>query len=80
MTITVFLADDNLLVREGVRALMELAGDLEVDVAALGGVLDGVVDEVGDDAGESAACDADCTAAACGDGTTNATAIAMNMP
>jgi class 3 adenylate cyclase/ActR/RegA family two-component response regulator len=30
MPITVFLADDNLLVREGVRALIELAGDLEI--------------------------------------------------
>lgn len=30
MAITVFLADDNLLVREGVRALIELAEDLEV--------------------------------------------------
>ena len=30
MTISVFLADDNLLVREGVRALMELAEDLRV--------------------------------------------------
>ncbi len=30
MSITVFLADDNLLVREGVRALMEAAEDLEV--------------------------------------------------
>jgi len=30
MAITVFLADDNLLVREGVRALIEAAGDLEV--------------------------------------------------
>ena len=30
MTISVFLADDNLLVREGVRALMELSEDLEV--------------------------------------------------
>ncbi len=30
MTITVFLADDNLLVREGVKALMELSDDLEV--------------------------------------------------
>ena len=28
--ITVFLADDNLLVREGVRALLNLAPDLEV--------------------------------------------------
>lgn len=30
MSITVLLADDNLLVREGVRALIELADDLEV--------------------------------------------------
>lgn len=30
MAISVFLADDNLLVREGVRALMELADDLEI--------------------------------------------------
>lgn len=30
MTISVFLADDNLLVREGVKALMEMSGDLEV--------------------------------------------------
>jgi adenylate cyclase len=30
MTITVFLADDNLLVREGVRALMELSDDIDV--------------------------------------------------
>ncbi|HUP73536.1 MAG TPA: adenylate/guanylate cyclase domain-containing protein [Acidimicrobiales bacterium] len=30
MTITVFLADDSLLVREGVRAVMELAGDVHV--------------------------------------------------
>ena len=30
MTITVFLADDNLIVREGVRALLELEADLEV--------------------------------------------------
>ena len=30
MTISVFLADDNLLVREGVRALIELEEDLEV--------------------------------------------------
>ena len=30
MSITVFLADDNLLVREGVRALMEAAEDLRV--------------------------------------------------
>ena len=29
-TITVFLADDNILVREGVRALLDLAPDLEV--------------------------------------------------
>ena len=35
MAITVFLADDNLLIREGVKALIELAGDLElVGVAA----------------------------------------------
>ncbi len=30
MTISVFLADDNLLVREGVKALMEMSDDLEV--------------------------------------------------
>ncbi len=30
MTITVFLADDNLIVREGVRALLELEDDIEV--------------------------------------------------
>jgi adenylate cyclase len=30
MTISVFLADDNLLVREGVKALMELSDDIEV--------------------------------------------------
>ena len=30
VSISVFLADDNLLVREGVRALMELADDIEV--------------------------------------------------
>ncbi len=30
MTITVFLADDNLIVREGVKALLELEDDLEV--------------------------------------------------
>lgn len=30
MPITVFLADDNLFVREGVKALIELAGDFEV--------------------------------------------------
>lgn len=30
VAITVFLADDNLLVREGVKALIELAGDLEI--------------------------------------------------
>jgi adenylate cyclase len=30
VTISVFLADDNLLVREGVRAVMDLADDLEV--------------------------------------------------
>jgi DNA-binding NarL/FixJ family response regulator len=30
MAISVFLADDNLLVREGVKALMELADDLTV--------------------------------------------------
>ncbi|HSM02497.1 MAG TPA: adenylate/guanylate cyclase domain-containing protein [Acidimicrobiia bacterium] len=29
-SITVFLADDNLIVREGVRALLELEGDIEV--------------------------------------------------
>lgn len=30
MTISVFLADDNLLVREGVKALIQLSGDLEI--------------------------------------------------
>ncbi|HRW39619.1 MAG TPA: response regulator transcription factor, partial [Aquihabitans sp.] len=30
MTISVFLADDNLIVREGVRALLELEDDFEV--------------------------------------------------
>ena len=39
--ISVLLADDNLLVREGVRALLSLAGDL--DVVAVAGDYDGVV-------------------------------------
>jgi len=30
MAITVFLADDNLLIREGVKALIELDGDFEL--------------------------------------------------
>ncbi len=42
MTISVFLADDNLLVREGVRALMELEHDLEV--VGVAGDFDGLVD------------------------------------
>jgi adenylate cyclase len=42
MTISVFLADDNLLVREGVRALMELAEDLEV--VGVAGDFDGLVE------------------------------------
>jgi class 3 adenylate cyclase/ActR/RegA family two-component response regulator len=42
MTISVFLADDNLLVREGVRALMELSGDIEV--VGVAGDFDGLVD------------------------------------
>ena len=42
MPITVFLADDNLLVREGVRALMEMAEDLEV--VGVAGDFDGLVD------------------------------------
>jgi len=42
MTISVFLADDNLLVREGVRALMELADDL--DIVGVAGDFDGLVD------------------------------------
>lgn len=42
MSITVFLADDNLLVREGVRALMELAEDLEV--VGVAGDFDGLVE------------------------------------
>lgn len=41
MTISVFLADDNLLVREGVRALMELAEDLEI--VGVAGDFDGLV-------------------------------------
>jgi len=41
MTISVFLADDNLLVREGVRALMETADDLEV--VGVAGDFDGLV-------------------------------------
>ncbi len=45
MAISVFLADDNLLVRTGVQTLMELAGDLEVvGVAAdYAGLVDGAV-------------------------------------
>lgn len=42
MAITVFLADDNLLVREGVRALMDMAGDLEV--VGMAGDLDSLVE------------------------------------
>ena len=42
MPITVFLADDNLLVREGVRALMELSDDLEV--VGVAGDFDELVD------------------------------------
>jgi class 3 adenylate cyclase/FixJ family two-component response regulator len=42
MTISVFLADDNLLVREGVRALMDLADDLEV--VGVAGDFDGLVE------------------------------------
>ena len=42
MTISVFLAEDTLLVREGVRALMELADDLEV--VGVAGDFDGLVD------------------------------------
>ncbi len=42
MSISVFLADDNLLVREGVRALMELADDLEV--VGVAGDFDALVD------------------------------------
>lgn len=42
MAISIFLADDNLLVREGVRALMELADDL--DVVGVAGDFDGLVD------------------------------------
>ncbi len=30
MTISVFLADDNLIVREGVKALLELEDDFEI--------------------------------------------------
>ena len=42
MPITVYLADDNLLVREGVRALMEMADDL--DVVGVAGDFDELVD------------------------------------
>jgi class 3 adenylate cyclase/ActR/RegA family two-component response regulator len=42
MTISVFLADDNLLVREGVRALMEMADDLEI--IGVAGDFDSLVD------------------------------------
>lgn len=42
MAITVFLADDNLLVREGVRALIELAEDLKV--VGLAGDMDELVE------------------------------------
>jgi class 3 adenylate cyclase/DNA-binding NarL/FixJ family response regulator len=42
VSITVFLADDNLLVREGVRALIELAGDL--DVVGVAGDFDELVE------------------------------------
>jgi len=42
MTISVFLADDNLLVREGVAALIALAGDIEI--VGVAGDLDGLVD------------------------------------
>ncbi len=42
MTISVFLADDNLLVREGVRALIELADDLEV--LGVAGDFDGLLE------------------------------------
>jgi class 3 adenylate cyclase/ActR/RegA family two-component response regulator len=42
MTISVFLADDNLLVREGVGALIALAPDIEV--VGLAGDFDGLVD------------------------------------
>ena len=40
-TITVFLADDNLIVREGVRALLSLEHDLEV--VGVGGDYDELV-------------------------------------
>lgn len=42
MAISVFLADDNLLVREGVRALMELTEDLEI--VGVAGDFDGLVE------------------------------------
>jgi class 3 adenylate cyclase/DNA-binding NarL/FixJ family response regulator len=42
VSITVFLADDNLLVREGVKTLIELAGDLEV--VGVAGDFDELVD------------------------------------
>jgi class 3 adenylate cyclase/DNA-binding NarL/FixJ family response regulator len=41
MTISVFLADDNLLVREGVKALMELSDD--IDVVGVAEDFDGLV-------------------------------------
>ena len=40
-TITVFLADDNLIVREGVRALLGMADDIEV--VGVAGDYDGLV-------------------------------------
>ena len=42
MTISVFLADDNLLVREGVKALMELSDD--IDVVGVAEDFDGLVE------------------------------------
>jgi class 3 adenylate cyclase/DNA-binding NarL/FixJ family response regulator len=45
VAITVFLADDNLLVREGVRAVMEADGDLEV--VGVAGEFDELVDGAG---------------------------------
>jgi adenylate cyclase len=42
VSISVFLADDNLLVREGVRALIDLADDLEI--VGVGGDLDELVE------------------------------------
>ena len=43
MPITVFLADDNLIVREGVKALLDLEDDLEIvgQAAEYGGLVDG---------------------------------------